>query len=66
MADKFMMEKESLQPLADRVKILKGSINESINLAEMENQLLDIINEIDLQANLLEQAMAILQEKMAL
>lgn len=59
---RIVMNKEDLQPLADEVKELKGT-SDSITLAQMENELSMANNEIDAQAELLQQIITVLEGK---
>lgn len=61
---KIVMDKNDLQPLADEVKKLRGG-NESITLAQMEDELLSVNDEVDVQAELLVQIAAALEGKAA-
>ena len=63
-AIKIVMDKNDLQPLADEVKKLRGG-NELITLAQMENELLSVNDEVDVQAELLVQIAAALEGKAA-
>ena len=63
-AIKIVMDKNDLQPLADEVKKLRGG-NEPITLAQMENELLSVNDEVDVQAELLVQIAAALEGKAA-
>lgn len=60
----ILMDKDELQPLANKIKILKGN-NNSITLYGMENAIANANNEIESQSILLDQAIAALAGKSA-
>ena len=60
----ILMDKDELQPLANKIKILKGN-NNSITLYGMENAVANANNEIESQSILLDQAIAALAGKSA-